>query len=74
MDKIFLWMLRQSNYVWRTPIPTCVLLPLKLTARGPTLVERLNPLGPHDALKHHFTSLKTDLIFLQLRVLERKFP
>ena len=34
----------------------------------------INPLSPHDALKHHFTSLKTDLIFLQLRVLERKFP
>ena len=30
----------------------------------------LNPLSPHDALKHHFTSLKTDLIFLQPRVLE----
>ena len=28
-----------------------------------------NPLSPHDALKHHFTSLKTDLIFLQLGVL-----
>ena len=27
-------------------------------------------LGPHDALKHHFTSLKTHLLFLQLRVLE----
>ena len=25
-----------------------------------------NPLSPHDALKHHFTSLKTNLIFLQL--------
>ena len=25
----------------------------------------LNPLSPHDALKHHFTSLKTDPIFLQ---------
>ena len=23
----------------------------------------VNPLSPHDALKHHFTSLKTDLIF-----------
>ena len=33
-----------------------------------------NPLSPHDALKHHFTSLKTDLISLQQRVLERKFP
>ena len=32
------------------------------------------PLSLHDALKHHFTSLKTDLIFLQPRVLERKFP
>ena len=33
-----------------------------------------NPLNPHDALKHHFTTLKTDLIFLQLMVLEGKFP
>ena len=33
----------------------------------------LNPLSPHDALKHHFTSLKTDLIFLQLGVLEYIF-
>ena len=31
---------------------------------------RFNPLSPPDALKHHFTSLKTDLIFLQLRVSE----
>ena len=34
----------------------------------------INPLSPHDALKYHFTSLKTVLIFLQLRVLERKCP
>ena len=27
---------------------------------------RINPLSPHDALKHHFTSLETDLIFIQL--------
>ena len=33
----------------------------------------VNPLSPHDALKHHFTSLKTDLIFLQLGVLKWKF-
>ena len=32
-----------------------------------------NPLSPHDELKHHFTFLKTDLIFLQQRVLERNF-
>ena len=31
-----------------------------------------NPLGPHDALKHHFTSLKTQLIFLRLRGFRRK--
>ena len=31
-------------------------------------LEILNPLNPHDALKHHITSLKTYLIFLQLRV------
>ena len=33
-------------------------------------VLRFNLLRPHDALKHHFTSRKTDLIFLQPRVLE----
>ena len=33
-----------------------------------------NPLSPHDALKHHFTSLKTQFISLQLRFLEGKFP
>ena len=32
-----------------------------------------NPLSPHEAFKHHFTSLKTDLIFLQPMVLELKF-
>ena len=36
-------------------------------------VQCFNPFSPHDALKHHFTSLKTDLIFLQPGVLERKF-
>ena len=30
--------------------------------------------SPHDALKHHFTFLKTVLIFLKQRVLIRKFP
>ena len=34
----------------------------------------LNPLSPQDAFKHHFKSLKTDLIVLQLGVLEGKFP
>ena len=33
----------------------------------------LNPLSPHDALKHHFTSLKTDLTFIQLGVLNENF-
>ena len=33
-------------------------------------ITSVNPLSPHDALKHHFTSLKTDLIFLQLWVLK----
>ena len=32
------------------------------------------PFSPHDALKHHFTSLKTDLTFPKEWVLERKFP
>ena len=38
------------------------------------VVSLVNPLSPHDALKHNFTSLKTDLISLQLMVLEGKFP
>ena len=33
----------------------------------------INPLNLHDALKHYITSLKTDLIILQPRVLETKF-
>ena len=33
-----------------------------------------NPLSPHDALKHHFTSPKTDFIPPPPSVLERKFP
>ena len=38
------------------------------------LTKRFNPLSPHDALKHHFESIKTNIIFRQQRVLERKFP
>ena len=34
----------------------------------------INPLSPHDALRHPFTFLKTDSICLQLEVLEQKFP
>ena len=34
--------------------------------------EDINPLSPHDALKHHFTSLKTHLISLQPRILKTK--
>ena len=38
------------------------------------ITECNNPLSPHDTLKHHFTSLKTDSIFLKPMFLERKFP
>ena len=31
-------------------------------------------LSPHDALMHHFTSLKTDLIPILLMVIELQFP
>ena len=38
------------------------------SARGASNIdpraERFNPLSPHDALKHHLTSLKSNLIFL----------
>ena len=59
-----------------------------LLSRGPLQLDRdvtidgnpynaeifFNSLSPHDALKDHFTPLKTDLFFPQPRVLERKFP
>ena len=35
-----------------------------------SIKKTINPLNPHDAIKHHFTSLKTYFIFLQPRVLE----
>ena len=38
------------------------------------LPNTFNPLSPHDALKHYFTSMKTYLTFLKQRILERKFP
>ena len=47
---------------------------MSLEARNFVSNSSFNPLSPHDALKHHITSLKTDLIFLQIRVLEGKFP
>ena len=40
---------------------------------GRPYIQVPNPLSPHHALKHDFTSLKTGLISLQLGVLERKF-
>ena len=30
----------------------------------------VDPLSPHDAIKHHVTSLKTYLIFIQLKTLK----
>ena len=39
----------------------------------PSHSQCINPSSPHDALKHHFTSLKTALIVQSLRFLERKF-
>ena len=53
---------------WKNPFVSMVSLFQRF--RG----QLFNPLNPHDALKHHFIFLKTDLIFLQLRVLDRKFP
>ena len=37
-----------------------------------SLCNCLNPLSPHDAIKHHFTSLKTYLIFSQLGFFNRQ--
>ena len=49
-------------------------LQILMSKAGPRAV-RVNSSSPHDALKLHFTFLKTDLIFLQQkRALERTFP
>ena len=47
----------------------------KQTSKDPYWADAwgMNPLNPHDALKHHFTPLKTDLFFLQPRALEQIF-
>ena len=56
------------------PLISDYTMPSTATARLHVRCRYVNPLGPHDALKHHITSLKTDLIVLQLRVFEQKFP
>ena len=74
-----------ANHYPRAPalLPGCWLLVKILSSRKTDdelsswhrcCLWQLNPFSPHDALKHRFTSLKTDLIFLKQRVLERKFP
>ena len=67
-------------------IKTCHVTGFTLLKNNPSMRQQLlksyvngevnlfNPLNPHDALKHHFTSLKTDLIFQQPRLLKQKFP
>ena len=52
----------------RPPLGRCVLFAGRDQLQY-TVTLAINPLSPHDALKHHITSLGTDLIFLQLRVL-----
>ena len=79
--------LKRSRYTHRGH---CLFWELKLTSLKRVSIEYIafrisawfctisitlcNPLSPHDALKHHFTSPKTYLIFLQQSVLERKLP
>ena len=43
----------------------CNVLQLFVADAGIVNSQIRTTLSPHDALKHHFTSLKTDLIFLQ---------
>ena len=48
----------------------------EVTVKGGTRPSKhgaFNPLSPQDVLKHHFTSLKINLIFLQPSVLEQTF-
>ena len=72
------WQIQQKSRFF-TPWWLLVAITTIINHHGDALqIERwplltINHLGPHDALKHHFTSLKTDLIFLQQRVLERNF-
>ena len=53
-----------------SPLSACMfyLSTIRLDLAGLNLhnadIFMFNPLSPHDASKHHFTSLKTDLLFL----------
>ena len=69
--------LRPLNVTATMRYSTYVVSMLKQRKRQCTNIEprldNINPLSPHDAMKHHITSLKTDLIFLHPRVLEWEF-
>ena len=72
-------MFRRPSYVLSHPFQSLSFTPIRLFCAVDTdfcvpTESPLNPLNPHDALKHHFKSVKTDLILLKLEVLERKFP
>ena len=74
------WPIICSRHITTTPQPLCRwngfkhVLDQQYNQFYETVFGRcsVNPLSPHDALKHHFTSLKTDLIFLQLRSFRKK--
>ena len=65
-----------ETMVWRRAIVCCFLETGYWITRMPTvpLNSLFNPLNPHDASKHHFTSLKIDLILLQPIGFRTKFP
>ena len=54
---------KTSEHIWMSSEKSIVGITTSIT-------HMIKPLSPHDALKHHFTSQKTNLIPLQLGVLE----
>ena len=68
LDVVSIFLYTLSSVLRTTSSQSALTLSLLIT----TIVV-FNPLSHHDALKHHFSSSKKYLIFLQPRVLERKF-
>ena len=59
-----------SNHLHPLQVENCDSNSLRVVDEMTMVNSDSKGLSPHDALKHHFTSLKTDSIFLKLRFLK----
>ena len=71
---IFCTLSPTSNHIHPLQVENCDSNSRLVVDEDGNVKSGLKGLSPYDAIKHNFTSMKTDLIFLQLTVLEWKFP